>query len=240
MMGKRGNGEGGITRHKKSRLYMARYTVETPTGTKRKTVYGKTREEAHEKLVDALANRNKGLVFEGDDQTLGIYLAGWLRDIEGTIKQRTLKNYAYVVNTHITPGLGKIKLKNLKPEKVRALIRDKRGSGLSSRTVWISCTVLGKALKDAVRDEILHRNVTAAVKPPKRTKREIHPLSPDQARLFLDAAREDRHHARPLRRSDHHWIARRRAVGTSLGRRGPRRGQARGQEAAHARQRWAL
>ena len=194
-MGKRGNGEGGITRHKKSGLYMARYTLETPTGKKRKAVYGKTREEAHEKLVDALSNRNKGLVFEGDDQTLETYLAGWLRDIESTVKQRTLENYAYFVNTHITPGLGKIKLKNLKPEKVGALIRDKRGSGLSSRTVQLIHTVLGKALKDAVRDEILHRNVAAAVKPPKRTKKEMHPLSPEQARLFLDVAKEDRHHA---------------------------------------------
>ena len=32
-MGKRGNGEGGISRHKKSGLYMARYTVQTTTGT---------------------------------------------------------------------------------------------------------------------------------------------------------------------------------------------------------------
>jgi integrase len=158
-MSKRGNGEGGITRHKKSGLYMARYTVETPTGMKRKTVYGKTREEAHDKLVEALSNRNKGLVFEGDNQTLETYLEGWLRDIEGTIKQRTLENYAYVVNKHIVPSLGTIKLKNLKPEKVRALIRDKRDSGLSSRTVQLIHTVLGKALKDAVRDEILHRNV---------------------------------------------------------------------------------
>jgi hypothetical protein len=34
---KNGNGEGGITRHKKSGLYMARYTVQTRTGPKRKT-----------------------------------------------------------------------------------------------------------------------------------------------------------------------------------------------------------
>ena len=47
-MGRRGNGEGGITRHKKSGLYMARYTVQTATGPKRKTVYGKTRKEAAE------------------------------------------------------------------------------------------------------------------------------------------------------------------------------------------------
>jgi integrase len=98
------------------------------------------------------------------------------------------------VNTHITPSLGKIKLKNLKPERVRALIRDKRSSSLSSRTVQLIHTVLGKALKDAVQDEILHRNVAAAVKPPKRIKKEMHPLTPDQARLFLDAAKDDRHY----------------------------------------------
>jgi integrase len=37
---KRGNGEGSITRRKDG-LYMARYTVQTPTGPKRKTLYGK-------------------------------------------------------------------------------------------------------------------------------------------------------------------------------------------------------
>jgi integrase len=75
---KRGNGEGGITRHKKSGLFMARYTVETPTGKKRKTVYGKTREEAHEKLIEALSNRNKGLVFDADNMKVSEYLQRWL------------------------------------------------------------------------------------------------------------------------------------------------------------------
>jgi hypothetical protein len=36
-MGKRGNGEGSITRRKDG-LYMARYTVETATGANRKTL----------------------------------------------------------------------------------------------------------------------------------------------------------------------------------------------------------
>jgi integrase len=39
-MGKRGNGEGSISRRKDD-LYMARYTVDTATGAKRKTVYGR-------------------------------------------------------------------------------------------------------------------------------------------------------------------------------------------------------
>src|SRR3954453_21897023 len=124
-MGKRGNGEGGITRHKKSGLYMARYTVEAPSGKKRNTVYGKTREEAYQKLIEALSNRSKGLLFEGDNQRLETYLAGWLRDIEGTVKQRTLENYEYVVRKHIVPELGEVKLKALKPDRLRRLYREK-------------------------------------------------------------------------------------------------------------------
>jgi hypothetical protein len=57
-MGKRGNGEGSIT-HRKDGLYMARYTVETATGAKRKTLYAKTRKEASEKLTVALAQAQK-------------------------------------------------------------------------------------------------------------------------------------------------------------------------------------
>jgi integrase len=41
------HGEGSISRRKDG-LYMARYTVETPTGTKRKAIYAKTRKEAAE------------------------------------------------------------------------------------------------------------------------------------------------------------------------------------------------
>jgi integrase len=62
MAKKNGNGEGGITRHKGCGLYMARYTVQTPTGPKRKTLYGKTRREVDQKLTKAKADRNTGFV----------------------------------------------------------------------------------------------------------------------------------------------------------------------------------
>jgi hypothetical protein len=43
-MGKRGNGEGSITRRKNGG-WMAQYTAYTSEGRKRKTLYGKTRQE---------------------------------------------------------------------------------------------------------------------------------------------------------------------------------------------------
>jgi hypothetical protein len=76
-MGKRGNGEGSITRRKDG-LYMARYTVETATGAKRKTVYAKTRKEVSEKLTAAMADASKGITADGGPKTVGAFLTvGW-------------------------------------------------------------------------------------------------------------------------------------------------------------------
>src|ERR687890_83740 len=120
-MGKRGNGEGGITRHKKSGLYMARYTVQTATGTKRKTVYGKTRAEANQKLIKAMADRDSGLVFDAENQTVGEYLDRWLNDsVRGSVKPVTFESRERLVRNHIASALGRIKLKNLTPAHIQS------------------------------------------------------------------------------------------------------------------------
>lgn len=72
-MARRSNGEGSISRHKKSGLYMARYYVETPKGPKRKTIYGKTRDKVAEKLAKALADRADGIVYDDENMTVGEY-----------------------------------------------------------------------------------------------------------------------------------------------------------------------
>jgi integrase len=51
---------------------------------------------------------------------------------------------------------------------------------------------LHKALKQAVLDGLIPRNVTAAVRPPQPEKKEITPLSPVQARALLRAAEGER------------------------------------------------
>ena len=192
MARKRGNGEGNIYRRKDG-LYEARYTVETPDGTKRRSVYAKTRKEADEKLTRAKADRNRGLAFYGDHQTLGSYLERWLEDaVRDTVKQPTLENYAYVVRRHLAPELGRTKLKDLGPDRIRRLYRAKLDSGLSARTVQLVHTVLNKALKQAVLDGVLPRNVCEAVRAPRNAKREMRTLDPAQARALLEAAKGDR------------------------------------------------
>ena len=192
-MGKRGNGEGGISRHKKSGLYMARYTVQTATGSKRRTVYGKTRKEAAEKLTKAMADRDGGLVFDAENQTVGEYLQRWLNDsVRGSVKPVTFENRARVVRVHISPMLGRIKLKALAPVHVQGFYRAKLEEGLAPSTVHTIHAVLHTALKRAVKLELVPRNAAAAADPPRPRPKEIRPLDAAQAKVLLSAAHGDR------------------------------------------------
>ena len=67
-MGRRGNGEGSISRRKDGR-WEAKYTAHTADGPKRRTLYGKTRKEAADKLARALADRASGYTFDTDSGT---------------------------------------------------------------------------------------------------------------------------------------------------------------------------
>jgi integrase len=191
-MGRRGNGEGSITRRKDG-LYMARYTVQTPTGKKRKALYGKTRQEVAEKLTRAMADRDGGLIFDADNMKVGEYLERWLVDsVLDTVRPTTYERYEQIVRIHIRPALGAMKLKNLAPVHVRGLYREKLQAGLSARTVQYIHVTLHKALKQAVQDGLIPRNTTEAVKPPQVRREEIRPLSAEQVKVLLETACGDR------------------------------------------------
>lgn len=191
-MGKRGNGEGGITRRKDG-LYMARFTVQTATGAKRRSVYGKTRKEAAEKLTKALADRDMGLVFEGENRTLAAFLDGWLEGtVKGSVKTTTYESYERVIRCHIKPELGSRKVKTLAPDHVQALYQRKLDAGLASGTVRLVHSVLSRALDQAVKWGTVPRNVCKATTPPKPDSEEIKPLDAEQSRKILETASGER------------------------------------------------
>ena len=151
MAKKRGNGEGGITRRNDG-LYMARYTVQTATGSKRKTIYGKTRQEDSEKLNKALADRDGGLIFDAENLAVSDYLDRWLQDsVQGSVRERTYKSYEQQVRRYLKPSLSRIKLRKLSTMHVLGMYRQMQDRGLSARTVQYSHAVLHRALKQARR-----------------------------------------------------------------------------------------
>lgn len=189
---KRGNGEGSITKHKDGR-WMARYTVHTAKGPKRRHVYGRTRKEAADKLAKVLSDRIEGIDYDDENMKVGEYLDRWLKgSVRGSVRQSTYDRDAYLVERHVKPALGRIKLKKLSPAHVQGFYRDRLDSGLSASTVHKMHAILHKALARAVAWHMVPRNVTDAVEPPRPAPKEMRPLSPAEARRFLHAARGER------------------------------------------------
>ena len=181
-----------ITKRKDGR-YMARFTIQTPDGPKRKTIYGKAYKEVETALAKARGDAARGLTFDAGTLTVGEWLDRWLRDaVADTVRSVTFAKYEQIVRNHAKPALGRLRLHTLTPAHVRGLYREKLDGGLSPRTVQYIHVTLNKALKQAVADGLIPRNVCEAVKPPRPQKREIAPLSPEQARRFLEACRGER------------------------------------------------
>ena len=192
MSRKRGNGEGSIHRRKNGG-WCAQYVVYTAEDPKRRTLYGKTRQEVANKLAKALSSREEGLVFDAGKLTVGEYLERWLEEcVKGTVRASTLDRYKYTIEPHIKPALGRMKLKSLTPAHVRGFYREKLDTGLAPAAVHKMHAVLHKALDQAVADGLIPRNAADALKLPRIDREEITPLTAEEANRLIEAARGDR------------------------------------------------
>lgn len=144
-----------------------------------------------------MSDADRGLFSYAGTLTLGRYLDKWLPSIKDTVRQRTWERYEQLVRVHLKPTLGRKKLKDLTRAHVKALYREKLDAGSSPRTVQYIHTTLHKALKDAVGDGVLSKNVADGLKPAKLRKKEINPLTPEQARALLKVTHDadDRYEA---------------------------------------------
>ena len=192
MSGKRGNGEGTIHRRKDGG-WCAQYTVYTAEGRRRKTIYGKTRAEVGGKLAKALSDRHGGLVFDDEGLTLGKYLDKWLEgSLRGAVRQSTFDRYEIAVRVHTKPILGRLKLTTLAPSHLAGFYLDKLAAGFAPASVNKLNVALHKALDQAVKWHMIPRNVAEVVKAPRPAPEVIRPLSREQTKTLLEAARGER------------------------------------------------
>lgn len=217
-MGRRGNGEGSIARRKDG-LYMARYTVQTASGPQRKTIYAKTRQEASEKLTKAMAERDGGLVFDDENLSLGEYLDTWLKGLTGSVRQSTFDGYEIAVRVHIKPALGRLKLKKVTPAHVASFYQHKLAAGSAPASVNKLHVTLHKALDQAVKWNVIPRNVSKAVTAPRPASEEMR-TSPRRG-PGVPLSGLWRASRGPVCASRSHRDAAGRTAGPEVGRRGP-------------------
>jgi integrase len=168
----------------------------TPEGTRaRRFVYGRTWDECHDKLIEMKAKTAQGVPLAVKAWTLDRYLMYWLTDVAGRrLRPITLAGYGQIVRVHLVPTLGKKRLDRLSPQDVRQLLAAKRQAGLSVRTVQYIHAVLRNALQNAVREELVTRNVAKLVQVETPDYDTGRGLTLAQARALLAAVKSTRWH----------------------------------------------
>lgn len=137
---------------KDGRYVGAFYALTTAGSRKRVYVYGRTREEAHERLVEEQAKAGRGIPVPDRSWKLGPYLDYWLVNVvKPTRRPATYALYETNIRLHLAPGLGKYQLKRLSVPLVQAFLNGKIRQGQSVRNVQILRQILSAALSRPAR-----------------------------------------------------------------------------------------
>jgi integrase len=192
---RRGQNEGSIFERKDGR-WVGQLNLGRENGKrKRRYVYGQTAEEVRKTLNQLKVDHDKGLPVGRTDapRTVGAYLTYWLENrLRVRARPRSYESFEILIRRHIAPALGKIPLRDLQPSAIQKFLNEKSNAGLSAQTVCHLRTVLRSALNQALKENAIARNPAMLVDPPRIPDREIHPLSPDDARQLLQAVEQDR------------------------------------------------
>ena len=157
------------------------------------TVHG-TKRDAEKKLAELLHDVNRSHFVEPSKLTLGEWLTEWL---ETAIKPpnkrlRTYETYKSVIERHLKPTLGHLRLQQLRRTDLKRYYND---SSLSPTTLEQHHTLLHSAFKAAQLQGLVQRNVATLVigKPHRPEGRDdvlMHCWEAQEARRFIAAAKE--------------------------------------------------
>jgi integrase len=187
-MGKRANGEGSIHERKDGRWCAS---LSLPRG-RRQHFLGHSRADVARKLTAALKSRDDGVPAIAKAQTVEQYFHSWLDATRPSLRERTWVRYEQYVRLHVVPTLGKMTLAKLTPQHLQRLYGERLETGLSPTTVHHLHATLHKALGQAMRWNLVARNVADLVDAPRIEKHDMTTLEPVDARRLLDAASGNR------------------------------------------------
>ena len=185
---RRSPGDGSLFKRSSDGLWVGSVEVSSADGKRRqKRVSAKTYKAAKAKHDELRADIAAGRVPISDKTTVETWLGKWLDIQHGRVAQKTYKWYEEAVRLHVLPNLdkaGKLRLKALTAQHVRNMLEKVNTTANQQR----AHKTLNLALKKAVADGILARNVMDAVDKPGHTKRVRGALDADAAKTLIRAA----------------------------------------------------
>ena len=186
-MARRARGEGSYRLRPDGR-WEARFSFEQGGRRIRRSVFGKTKDEARRKMQAAQRRIEDNLPLPPEKLTVKTYLSSWLAGKQATLRRKTYLTYKSKVDLHLIPELGHHKLAKLQPTHLKDAYAN-IGQRVSGTTVQHVHGILHVALRDAEREGLVARNVASLITAPRRSTGEQKYLRVDEANQLLVAAK---------------------------------------------------
>jgi hypothetical protein len=106
-----------------------------------------------------------------------------------TARASSRASYEQAARLHLMPRIGKVPLARLTPAQFETWFAEHRAAGASTRSIRYARTVLGAALHQAKRWNMVGTNAAALIDPSRHQPKEIQPLTPEQARAASGGGR---------------------------------------------------
>ena len=188
-MKRRGNGEAAIRKRSDGRWE----ALLRLTDGSRKSLYAKTRPEVLKRLQEFQRDLDRGITTPKDGrQTFGEYIDTWLATKKPELEFSSWTRLEQFFRLHVKPTLGRTPLQKLTAQQLNNLYAKKLEEGQAANSVRHLHAAIHGALEDAMRLDLVARNVADLVKPPKAPHIEMEVYDPDQAMQLLEAAKGDR------------------------------------------------
>lgn len=192
----RANGQGSVYRYR-DRWAGQCYVTQTDGRRVRRTIYGATEREVERELGKLLDREDAGHRAPPLDLTVERYLREWLDQVVAhRVRANTLRAYRLQVERYLIPDLGKKRLHTLSARELRLYFDSLRRRDIGTRTIVYVHSTLRAALEDAMREELVERNVAKLVRVPKPARTEPSPLSVDEVNVLLKHV--ERHRLRAM------------------------------------------
>lgn len=135
------------------------------------------KQDAQDEMTRIIADHHEGRDPLPDDLSVSDWLDRWLDIVAdsvqvGDLAPKTAAGYESHVRIHLKPRLGHIELRDLTPGQVADFMRALQATGKAAATAVRVRATLSRALSDAMRHELVPRNVAQIAKPPKVEKHE--------------------------------------------------------------------
>jgi integrase len=163
---------------------------------RRRVVYGRDKAAVVEQLARLRAQALDGTLGDPLRATTAEFLRRWLEDVaRTTVGPKSYELYEMMTRRHLVPHVGSVRLSKLAPMHLQTMLATMERRGASPRLRQLALSILSRAVRVAVRWQMLPRNPADAVTPPHVSRPEIHPLTIEQVVILMDAAHDDRLYA---------------------------------------------